>query len=372
MPARPYRILHLIKGLGRGGAEMLLPEGLRHADRTRFEYRYAYFLPWKDALVDALSSQGANVVCYGGRNNLRILLQARRLAGDLRRYGIDLVHCHLPVAGAVGRIAGRIAGVPVVYSEHSKQERYHPLTRRLNRATWRWQSRVVAVSADVADSIRSHIGCGVPVEVVLNGVDLDRFSRSRGNSPDARAKLEIPPGSPVIGTVAVFRVQKRLEDWLEAARLIREEHPSVHFLVVGDGPLRGQVRNLVSEKGLDASVHLVGLQEDVRPFLASMDIYMMSSRFEGLPVALLEAMAMECAPVCTSVGGIPEVVEHGANGYLVAPGDPPGLARIASALLRDPERMHRFGSTARRTVEERFSMARMTRQLEEIYSAVLR
>jgi L-malate glycosyltransferase len=372
MQPTPLRVLHLIKSLGRGGAEMLLPETLRFADRERFHYEYAYFLPWKDAMVPALSAAGAEVICMGARNNLQILLKSRQLARHLQRRRIDVLHCHLPVAGAAGRIAGRLAGVPVVYSEHNKQERYHVLTRRLNALTWRWQACAVAVSGDAAQSVRTHIRSDVPLRVVLNGVDVDRFSRAGADGGEVRRRFQVAHDAPVIGTVAVFRVQKRLHDWVEAARLVHALHPATRFFLVGDGPLREEVLAAVEQAGLRQVVHLPGLQEDVRPFLAAMDIYMMSSMFEGLPVALLEAMAMGCAPVSTRVGGIPELVTDGHNGILTEPGNPQALAEAAAALVAQPSRRRELAAAARSTVVEQFSMRRMAGELEDIYEAVAR
>lgn len=369
--AESIRIFHLIKSLGRGGAEMLLPEGLRFADRNRFDYRYGYFLPWNDALVPELQAQDVEVTCFGGSNNLQIFLSAARVARHLRRHSIDVLHCHLPIAGATGRVAGRIAGVPVVYSEHNKQERYHPLTRRLNRLTWRLQERAVAVSADVAESIHAHIGDAVPVDVVLNGVDIARFSRAGVDSAAVRAAHGIPAAAPVVGTVAVFREQKRLGDWVAAARGIHARHPTTHFLLVGDGPLRDEVAAAVNASGLQHVIHMPGLCKDVRPYLAAMDVYMMSSIFEGLPVALLEAMSMECVPVCTAVGGIPEVITSGSNGMLVEPERPDVLGRAVSDLLSAPGSLRALGTAAHQTVVQRFSMRRMAKELEATYLQVL-
>jgi len=365
-------VFHLIKSLGRGGAEMLLPEGLRFADRDRFHYSYGYFLPWKDAMAPALRAQGVRVTCIPANDNVRILLAARRLAGMLRHWEVDVVHCHLPVAGVVGRIAGQMAGVPVVYTEHNKQERYHWVTRRLNLSTWRMQERVIAVSADVATSIAAHVRSRVPVQVVLNGVDVEHFRRAGVDAATVRTRFAIPASAPVVGTVAVFRAQKRLEDWLEAARQLLERHPGLHFLLVGDGPLREEVMARASALGLTDRVHFPGLQEDVRPYLAAMDVYLMSSAFEGLPVALLEAMSMECVPVCTAVGGIPELVAPGHNGALSPPGDPTALAQRAGDVLSDTTALRALGAGARRTVEERFGMGRMTRELEDMYLQVTR
>jgi len=368
---RPIRVFHLIKGLGRGGAEMLLSESLRFADRRVFEYSYGYLLPWASALVPTLAAQGVSVTCLQAGSNLRILLSGRRLSALLQRERIDILHCHLPLAGVVGRIASRLSGIPAVYSEHNKQERYHPITRVLNRVTWNWQARAIAVSADVSRSIRSHIHSTIPVDVVLNGVDTDRFHRRGVDAESVRRTLGIPQDAPVVGSVAVFREQKRLRDWVEAARLIRRRNPRVRFIVVGDGPLMREVGVAVQDAGLETILHLPGLQEDVRPFLAAMDVYMMSSIFEGLPVALLEAMSMECVPVCTSVGGIPEVVRDGVNGLLAPPELPGVLAERVSGLLEDPLHLRGLGAVARSTVTERFSMRRMTSELERIYLEVL-
>lgn len=365
------RVLHLIKSLGRGGAEMLLPEGLRFADRDRFEYRYAYFLPWKDALVPALRVQGVEVTCVPASGNGRILLRTRRLAQLLRDWEIDVVHCHLPIAGVTGRIAGRLANVPVVYTEHNLQERYHPWTRRLNRATWRWQAMAIAVSGEVADSIRNHIGSHVPLRVVLNGVDVDRYRRDMVDPGDVRRELGIPAHAPVVGTVAVFRPQKRLDLWIEAGARILERCQDTHFVLVGAGPLLDEIRDLARNRLPPDRAHFPGLREDVRPYLAAMDVYLMSSRFEGLPVALLEAMSMECVPVCTAVGGIPEVVKSGENGYLATPSDTDTLAAAACSILADRECARRMGAAARRTIQQTFGMDRMTRELEGAYLEVL-
>jgi glycosyltransferase involved in cell wall biosynthesis len=367
----PIRVYHLIKSLGRGGAETLLLETLKNGDRQGFEYLYGYFLPWKNALVSSLEGEGASVACFGARNNLSILMSARRVARHLRGCGADVLHCHLPIAGVVGRLAGKLARVPVVYTEHNRMERYHPLTRRLNLSTWGWQQQVIAVSADVAESVHRHITSPVPLEVVLNGVDVRAFDRSLGDGSALRRSLGIDADAPVVGTVAVFRTQKRLGDWLEAARLLRGSHGRTHFVVVGDGPLRSELQARASALGLSDVVHWVGLQSDVRPYLAAMDAYMMSSIVEGLPIALLEAMSMRCAVVVTAVGGIPELVRDGYNGVLVPAERPDLLARAAARVLSAPGLIASLGEAARRTVEERFSIRRMTERLEGTYADVV-
>ena len=371
-PGERIRVLHLIKGLGRGGAELLLAETIRHSDRERFQYGYSYFLPWKNALVARLEQEDCPVHCFGGGNAASILMRAPKVASYAKQWGARLIHCHLPLAGIVGRAAGRMAGIPVVYTEHNKLERYHPLTRRLNVATWALQHQVIAVSSAVADSIVRFTRPSVPVHVLVNGVDTDRFDRDGlETGRDVRHELGIPDGALVVGTIAVFRKQKRLDQWIEAARGIHNALPQTVFVLVGGGPLEKEIREQVERSGLTGVVHFPGILEDVRPLLALMDVFMMSSMFEGLPVALLEAMAMRCPVVATSVGGIPEVVTHSVTGLLVEPNRPDQLGSAVCSLLESPERRAAIGRAAREVVEEKFGVRRMTRELESIYANIL-
>lgn len=366
------RIYHLIKGLGRGGAEMLLPEGIRETDRSRHEVAVGYFLPHKDALVPSLRALDVEVDAFGAASNGRILASVPRVAARLRAFRADVVHCHLPVAGMAGRLAGRLAGVPVVYTEHNLQERYHKLTFQGNKRTWRLLSRAIACSQDVADSIHRHIGDRVPVDVVRNGVSTTHFQRDREAGSALRARLGIPADAPVMGTVAVFRAQKRLPDWIRVARSVADSLPDARFLLVGAGPVEDEVRAAIAETGLGDRVILPGLQEDVRPFLAAMDVYVMSSEFEGLPIALLEAMACELPAVCTAVGGIGEVVREGVEGHLVGKDAPLSLAAPIAALLADRARRDALGRAARARVADAFGMRRMMGELEAIYAGVVR
>lgn len=366
------KILHLIKGLGKGGAETLLVDGLAVADRRRFHYRYGYFLPWKDALVPRLTELGADVVPFRRRHLAGMLLSVPAVVSELRRSKVDLLHSHLPLSGVIGRLAGRLAGVPVVYTEHNVLERYHPATRALHLATWSLQSRVTAVSAEVLRSIRRLAPDEVPAELVLNGIPSERFRADPERGRRQRRELGIPPGVPVVGAVTVFRPQKRLDLWLDAAVRIRHRIPEARFLLVGHGPLAERIDVLARESGLGEALVRPGLQDDVRSWIDAMDVFLMSSDFEGLPLALLEAMAMERPVVATTVGGIPEVVDSGRHGVLVPPGRSDRLAEEVVGLLADRGRARRLAVSACRRVEADFSIGAMVRRFESIYTEVLR
>lgn len=366
------KILHLIKSLGRGGAEMLLPETLRVHDRNRFEMAYAYFVPEKDQMARALREQGVEVRCFSARHPGKLLLQSPEIARYARNWGADLIHCHLPLAGVAGRIAGKIAGVPVMYTEHNKQERYHPLTRRLNLATMGWNERVLAVSDNVQESLLNHWPRhNHKIKLLLNGVNTQRFNPKDYPQAEARERLGIPIGVPIVGTVCVFRVQKRLHLWLQLAKQMHDVYPQVHFVIVGDGPEEARLKQLAHDYGLSAHTHFPGRLEEVRPWFAAMDLYLMTSEFEGLPIAMLEAMSMTLPVVSTTAGGIGEVVRPGKEGHLASVEDSPALLPHLLQLLENPARRQAMGQAARQRVIEAFSIERMAQDLEQIYEEVL-
>lgn len=367
------RVCQLIKGLGRGGAESLLPQVVA-ASSDEWSHAVAYFLPWKDALVNELRAAGASVRCLPARGPVTLLLQVPRVAAWLRREKADLLHCHLPLAGLVGRLAATLVGVPVVYTEHNLQQRYHPWTRRANRWTWGMQTRVVAVSAEVARSARLACGEKVPIRVVHNGIRMPREVTPQ-EVAEVRHAAGFPTGARVVGTVAVMRSQKRLDLWLRAAARLAEDDPGVRFLVVGDGPLRGELEESVARLELASRLHFAGLRDDVAPYLRAMDVFLSSSQFEGLPLALLEAMAANRPVVATAVGGVGEVVRDGKDGLLVPFADADAVvAALAAAcrrLLTDAGTSARFAAAGRCRVERDFSVGRMARQLEDVYHAAI-
>jgi glycosyltransferase involved in cell wall biosynthesis len=363
------KVYHLIKGLGRGGAEMLLPETLRVHDEQRFAFRYAYFLPHKGQVAEDLREMGVTVDLVEGKNNLAILAQTRKVAQLARGWGADVIHCHLPIAGVVGRIVGKLTGLPVVYTEHNKQERYHVLTRQLNLRTLAWNRHVIACSDDVKDSINRHVDmAGTQVQSIQNGVNTNRFSREVCTRD--RAQLPLPEEKIVIGTVCVFRTQKRLHHWLTLAQRLYTKNRNLHFVIVGDGPEEDRLREQIRAQGMEAAVSFPGRIQEVRPWLAAMDIYLMTSEFEGLPIAMLEAMSMELPVVATRAGGIGEVIDSGVNGFLEEVPDWERLEAPLQQLVDDPQLRQRLGTAARQRIISDFSVRRMVRELEEVYEQV--
>jgi glycosyltransferase involved in cell wall biosynthesis len=369
----PVQVLHIIKSLGRGGAEILLPETLRQHDKERFHFHYIYFLPWKNQVVAEIEKEGGTVVCIPAKNNAAILFAVRRIIDYVRKHNIQLIHCHLPWAGMAGRLVGRLTGVPVVYTEHNKWERYHKLTYYLNKISFGSQQRVIAVSGEVAASIKTNYNKPKPdVQVVLNGTDTAKYERTQVIEKDVRKEFNIPANATVIGITCVFRVQKRLTTWLEIASALHAKHPNTYFILVGDGPLRDEIHAKAKALGTEQFVFFAGLQTETRPYFKAMDIFMMSSEFEGLPIALLEAMSMNCVPACTAAGGIPEVIIDSVNGILVPVAQPMQLVERLSQYLQHAQQLAAMKQAARETVINSFSMKKMVAELEAIYNELIK
>jgi glycosyltransferase involved in cell wall biosynthesis len=365
------KVLHIIKSLGRGGAEMLLPETLKLHNKNEFEFHYIYFLPWKNQMVDALQQAGGKVTCLAAKNNLAIMMQAGKLKQYIREQGIQLIHCHLPWAGFLGRYLHRSTGLPVIYSEHNKQERYHKITRFINKRTFNSMTAAVAVSQDVADSIQQHIKPSIPVKVILNGVNTNDFVRDESSGLAIRHQYHIPADAIVIGTIAVFRFQKRLKEWLEVFKKVSDKYPSVHAIIVGEGNLRPEIEAAIVQLQLKDKVLLAGLQTNVKPWLSAMDIFMMSSVFEGLPIALLEAMSMQCAIVTTDAGGIKEVISNNQHGLMTTVDEWPLLSEKLETLINDKQMLKQLAEKARERVKTHFSMQYMVKELESLYRQIL-
>lgn len=344
---------------------MLLPETLKLHDKEKFEFHYIYFLPWKNQMVGAIEDAGGKVSCFEAKDNIRLLLQYKKIRAYCKEHEIDLVHCHLPWAGFVGRLVHRKTGIPVIYTEHNMQERYHIATKSINKISFNSQNLALGVSQDVTDSIKKNIQPKIPVRTLLNGVNTESFLRTSDSK--IRSELGIPEDAIVIGNVAVFRFQKRLVEWLQVIKKIREKNPNVYGIIVGAGPLEEEIKKEWRALGLENIVFFPGLKTNVKSYFEAMDIFMMSSSFEGLPIALLEAMSMECAVVSSDAGGIKEVIRNEQDGLTCPVDNWQQLVEKVQILLDEPERLKEYKLAARKRVKESFSLQRMVKELEELY-----
>jgi glycosyltransferase involved in cell wall biosynthesis len=362
------RVLWLIKGLGRGGAEQLLVSSALHRDRTRFDYHVAYVLPWKDALVPELADAGVDATCLRGGRGLGWVPRLRRLVSD---GGFDVVHAHSPAAAAVARAALR-GGPAFITTEHNVWERYHRVTYWANALTFSRNDYAIAVSDEVLRSIRYPKPLRwmsmPPLETLYQGIDLEETLR-RAKLDGVREEFGIPAEAPVVGTIANFKPAKGHQYLIQAASTVLREFPETRFVLIGQGPLESEVRRAVDDAGIADRVVFTGFREDAIRIATCFDLYAASSIYEGLSIALLEVMGLGCPAVTTMAGGFPEVLHDQKDGVLVPTGDAPALAGAIGDLLRDGDRRKAIGLAARRRAAD-FDIRTTMRKTEEIYGSL--
>jgi glycosyltransferase involved in cell wall biosynthesis len=362
------RVLWVVKGLGPGGAERLLVSLAQSHDPERVTLACAYLLPWKNHLVAELRAAGVHVVCLEGG---RVVMPgwAIRLRRLVRSWAPDFVHFHSPVVAGVGgpALAGLRPKPATVVTEHNAWQTYGPPTRMLNALAYPRHAAHLAVSDDARESIPRR--WRPDVEVLVHGVGLDAVRAEGTRRDEMRAALGIDDREVVVGTVANYTDQKDYPTLLRAARTVLDADAGVRFLVVGQGPdrTREAIERLHAELGLGDGVRLLGYRRDAHAVLAACDIFCLSSRYEGYPVALMEALALGLPVVATAVGGIADAVRDGVEGRLVAPGEPAALAAALLAVAADPNRRTAMGH-ASRARSALFDIRRAARRLEELYA----
>jgi glycosyltransferase involved in cell wall biosynthesis len=367
------RVLWLTKGLGRGGADRLLTTSAAHLDQGRFSVEVAYAVPWKDAYVERLQDVGMTVHCLQAGHDVdpRWMLRLSRL---IRQGEYELVHTHSPLSAAVARLASMGSRARVVHTEHNMWSRYRRGTFWANALTYRLNHAVIAVSQAVADTITprylSQRLRRTGVDVLYHGIDFDSVRRGPEARAKARAELGLADGARVVGTVGNLTEKKDHLTLIEAFRLVRRSEPEAQLVIVGSGPLEDSLREAVHEAGLSDSVHFTGSRDDATDLLPAFDLFVLSSRFEGLSIALVEALAAGVPAVCTRVGGVPEVLDGSGAGEMVPAQRPDLLADAICALLADEPRRASMASAAV-TRGAAFDVRESVARIERIYDRVL-
>jgi glycosyltransferase involved in cell wall biosynthesis/protein-tyrosine-phosphatase len=296
----------------------------------------------------------------------------------LRNHSVDVVHTHRYKDTVLGAVAARLAGVRgVIRTVHGQSEPMRgwdwakfKVYEVLDRLTLRcFADRIIAVSARMAASLEASGYKAGTVVTLHNGVDL-RKVRSTRSRDDVRRELGIGPGTPLFGTVGRLSSVKGHGHFLRAAGLILQKERGARFLIVGDGPLRSELAAAATRLQIDHACSFLGARTDVYDLVAAMDVFILPSLDEGIPMALLEAMALGRPVVATAVGGIPEIVTHRATGLLVNARDERGLADACLELAGAPGWARALGGRARRVVEDAFSHEENGRAVVDAYRAL--
>ena len=378
---RRVRILHLITKLPYGGAQDNTLLSIAGLDRAVYDVDIASS-PGGDWDERARAVARQRLSLHQLQHQMapaRDLLAIAELVRLLRRERYDILHTHSSKAGLLGRIAGRLARVPlVIHTVHGwgHHDRQHPLVRKLyiwlEKRTLPFTDKLIAVSpSNVEKGLADGIGTPADYVVIRSGIELDRFGHPQVPREETRRAWGIPVDAPVVGTVTRLSPQKAPLDFVAAAAQVHAQRPDVRFMLVGDGPLRAAVDARARELGIADHLIMTGLRRDVPELMAAFDIFALSSLWEGLPRVLPQAMATGLPIVTTGADGSAEAVEDGVNGFVVPPGEPQALASALLRLLDDPALAQEMGLAGRARVDE-FSATRMVDEIAALYETVLR
>lgn len=390
MAVKPIFVSHVIESLGSGGAERLLYTNLKYLGGERFRHTVVTVFSHQTFWAKQIQDLGVEVHSLNCRGGSDIGNATARLLSWLRRHKPDLIHSHLWTADLVARVAGRLAGVPVISSIHSSLHEAEAwgdgsdvsrwkrvAVRKLDQWTARFGSnRMIAVSEYVRQSASARLKYPLDqIALLYNPVDLDDLdSVPRYTGAGLRAELGLAPDAFLLLNVGRISPQKGLLYAIRALPSIIQRHPNTHLVSVGaktNGEWLATLQAEIAHQGMQNHVHLLGARTDVAALLRQCDIFLFPSIFEGLPLALLEAMAAACVCIASDVGALPEVIEHDITGLLIPPHSPQDISRAVGELLENPGKRASLGQAAEERVRARFSPQEAAAKLANIYESVL-
>ena len=372
------RLLKIVPTLRYGGTERQFMTLSASLDPARFRVELACLRPGGGLGAEAVR-HGLPVDTYniGSFHSARTLALQTRFARDIARRRIDVVHAYNFYGNVFAVPPARLAGAPVVLASIRDCGPYlTPMQLRVQRLVCRAATRVVVNAGAVRDWLVADGYDRDRIVVIPNGVDLEHFD-APVDAAAIRASLGFEPDAPLVTVVSRVTRLKGLEQFVAAAAMTAERHPRARFVIAGE-PAPGDesyvtsLKRLAARLGLGDRLVFAGLRRDVPSLLAASAIAVMPSLNEALSNALLEAMAAGAPTVATRVGGTPEALTDGENGLLVPPGDAMALATGIGRFLAEPLAAAACGRAARRTIEQRFSLARMVAATEQLYVDLLR
>jgi glycosyltransferase involved in cell wall biosynthesis len=375
-PPRKLKVAHVITLLELGGAQQNTLYTVQHLDPEAFE---PVLICGRGALLDQEALAGRCPVHFIGAlvrpvNPWLDVIAFFQIWKLLKRLKPDIVHTHSAKAGILGRWAARLAGVPVILQTYHgfgfnreqspwAQALYHFLERRTARFS---HALIVVSKTNQEEALSLGIGRAEQYRLIRSGVPLDQY-RSLRRTTQAPAGISLLPQHRLIVTVGPFKPQKNLLDFIRAAADVHSQEPEARFLIVGDGELRFSLEKEITRLNLEAVFFIPGWRRDIPDIFSRTDVFVLTSLWEGLPRALVEAMAAGLPCVANAVDGVQDVLVDGVNGFRVAPKNPQLTAERILRLLKNPEEAAEIGRKAREFIGREFDITHMVHQQEELY-----
>lgn len=366
------RILHVINNLKTGGAASLLYYTLSHLQHLP-DHRFDVAVLFEEGpFAVAFREKGISVTRLGFRPRWNPLTMFR-LVAYLGSNGYDLVHVHLFPAGLFVAMASVLfPHIPLVYTEHNvwNRRRGSKLWKPIDGFMYGRYHKILAVSNEVARKLTARIpAAGPKITILPNAVQVSRFGQvSSSDANRLREELSIAPTSRVLLFVGRLTRAKGLDVLLDAFSMLEQD---AVLLIAGDGPLRDELFTRAYRKNIEQRARFLGFRKDIPKLLMASDMFVLPSRWEGIPIALLEAMACGKPIAASGVGGITEVIDHGRDGLLVSPGDVDALHQVLRLLLNDHTLAERLGRAAKSKAATQFSVGVVEKQLLDLYEEII-
>jgi glycosyltransferase involved in cell wall biosynthesis len=376
-------LLYVITKLELGGAQKQLLSLIGSLDKEK--YNVFLFTAREGLLVNEALSIDKLILHRSGFlgrsiNPFQDLLALIELYSFIRKNRIQVVHTHSSKAGILGRFAANFARVPLIihtvhgWSFHDYQLRvvsYFYLI--LEKISASFTSRIIVVSnSDRNKGLKNSIGRERQYIIIRYGIDYNEFKGREGRS-ESRKVLGLSNTDLAVGMVACFKPQKSPLDFIRLAAAVRNVFPDAKFIMIGDGPLRRRVCALIKKFNLEGQVILAGWRNDIPLILSALDVFVLTSLWEGLPIAALEAMAAGVPLVATDTGGIRDVVVNGKTGYLVKTGDMLSMQDKVVELLNNLRLRNEFVNLSKKIIDSgEFSLSNMVKKTEGVYSDLLK
>lgn len=364
-------IVHIVDNLDRGGAQTMLRSvvaGLRA--RGYRQHIICLNGTFNRQVLGSMQDAGASVDIIG-RPRLYGLIGIWHIVAELRRRRPDLVHTEMPWGDLIGRTATRMAGIgPIVSTVTARYADKPRIQLMLDRATAGWADRVAFQSEEIVPFSIAHEGVRPDqVRCIPNGVDFDDRDRT-----EAAAALRRQYGGgarTIIGMIARLHPQKAHTDLIPAFAKLASASPDLRLWLIGDGPERERITALVGQHDLHDRVDFVGDRDDVPDWIAAMDIFVHPTYFEGLPLAVLEALAAAKPVVTSPVDGLRGLITSGVHGWLVPPGDPDALAQAIGNVVAQPEEAARVARAGAERIRALFSAERAVQAYDKLFREVV-
>ncbi len=375
---RRLNVLHIITQLELGGAQKSALYIVTLLDKRR--YNLSLITSTDGILIpDVLNTPEINITFLPSLKRavdpLRDFITLLSLTMFIKDKKFDIVHTHSSKAGILGRWAAKLAGVPVIlHTVHGWgfHHRQNSLARRLfiflERITAKITHRLIVVSqSDIKKGLDAGIATAHKYTLIRYGIPRQEFTNCKVDIQKKKKELGLKAGSPLVGMVACFKPQKAPQDFLKAAAIVQKKFAEAQFLLIGDGLLRGKLEGLRDRFGLKENLFFAGWRRDVAEIMSVLDVLVLTSLWEGLPIVLLEAMASALPVVATSTGGAQETVQNGINGFLVPCGDVEAMAQRINTLLKNKALARKMGQEGKRFLDSSFEVKYMVEKTDKLY-----